>query len=253
MYKFCFVFDKTFKSQKIKNYLRIYKKYSPKKSDVIIVSGGDGFMLRTLKKYYKYKKPFYGINSGTIGFLMNKFQKKNLVNLIKKAKSFSINPLKVKISNFKKKKFKTIAINEISLFRQSKQTALLKLKINKVILIKKLVGDGVLVSTPAGTTAYNLSVHGPILSLNSKKLAITPISAFRPRRWKGKVVSDKAKIFIKNLDSVKRPVGAVVDNYEIRNIKNAEITTNKKISFKLLFNRNESLIKKIKLEQKITK
>ena len=253
MYKFCFVFDKTFKSQKIKNYLRIYKKYSPKKSDVIIVSGGDGFMLRTLKKYYKYKKPFYGINSGTIGFLMNKFQKKNLVNLIEKAKSFSINPLKVKISNFKKKKFKTIAINEISLFRQSKQTALLKLKINKVILIKKLVGDGVLVSTPAGTTAYNLSVHGPILSLNSKKLAITPISAFRPRRWKGKVVSDKAKIFIKNLDSVKRPVGAVVDNYEIRNIKNAEITKNKKISFKLLFNRNESLIKKIKLEQKITK
>ena len=253
MYKFCFVFDKTFKSQKIKNYLRIYKKYSPEKSDIIIVSGGDGFMLRTLKKYYKYKKPFYGINSGTIGFLMNKFQKKNLVNLIKKAKSFSINPLKVKISNFKKKKFKTIAINEISLFRQSKQTALLKLKINKVILIKKLVGDGVLVSTPAGTTAYNLSVHGPILSLNSKKLAITPISAFRPRRWKGKVVSDKAKIFIKNLDSVKRPVGAVVDNYEIRNIKNAEITTNKKISFKLLFNRNESLIKKIKLEQKITK
>ena len=253
MYKFCFVFDKTFKSQKIKNYLRIYKKYSPKKSDVIIVSGGDGFMLRTLKKYYKYKKPFYGINSGTIGFLMNKFQKKNLVNLIKKAKSFSINPLKVKISNFKKKKFKTIAINEISLFRQSKQTALLKLKINKVILIKKLVGDGVLVSTPAGTTAYNLSVHGPILSLNSKKLAITPISAFRPRRWKGKVVSDKAKIFIKNLDSVKRPVGAVVDNYEIRNIKNAEITKNKKISFKLLINRNESLIKKIKLEQKITK
>ena len=102
MYKFCFVFDKTFKSQKIKNYLGIYKKYSPKKSDVIIVSGGDGFMLRTLKKYYKYKKPFYGINSGTIGFLMNKFQKKNLVNLIKKAKSFSINPLKVKISNFKK-------------------------------------------------------------------------------------------------------------------------------------------------------
>ena len=97
------------------------------------------------------------------------------------------------------------------MFRQSKQTALLKLKINKVILIKKLVGDGVLVSTPAGTTAYNLSVHGPILSLNSKKLAITPISAFRPRRWKGKVVSDKAKIFIKNLDSVKRPVGAVVD------------------------------------------
>ena len=117
-------------------------------------------------------------------------------------------------------------------------------------LLKKLVGDGVLVSTPAGSTAYNLSVHGPIISINSNKLAITPISSFRPRRWKGKVVSDNSKIFIKNLDSNKRPVSAVADNHEIRNIKNVEIKSNKEISFKILFSSSESIIKKIKLEQK---
>ena len=143
-----------------------------------------------------------------------------------------------------------MAINEISLLRQGKQTAILKLKVNSNTLIKKLIGDGILVSTPAGSTAYNLSVHGPILSLNSKKLAITPISPFRPRRWKGKVLSDRSSIFIQNLDPDKRPVAAVADNFEIRHIKNIKIKSNKKISFKLLFNSSESLIKKIKLEQR---
>ena len=149
--------------------------------------------------------------------------------------------------NGKKKSF--LAINELSLLRQSKQTAFLNLRINENILVKKLTGDGVLVSTPAGSTAYNLSIHGPILSLDSKKLAITPISPFRPRRWKGKVVSDKSKIFITNLDSKKRPVAAVADNNEIRNIKKVSIMVNKKIKFKLLFNLRESLLKKIKIEQ----
>ena len=135
------------------------------------------------------------------------------------------------------------------MLRQSKQTAFLNLKVNKKILVKKLSGDGVLVSTPAGSTAYNLSIHGPILSLNSKKLAITPISPFRPRRWGGKIVSDKSKIFIKNLDPKKRPVAAVADNNEIRNITKVSIKANKRIKFKLLFNSNESLFKKIKFEQ----
>ena len=143
-----------------------------------------------------------------------------------------------------------IAINEISIFRQSKQTASLKLKINKKTLIKKLIGDGVLLCTPAGSTAYNLSVDGPILSLNSKKLAITPISPFRPRRWKGKILSDKSSIHIVNLDQKKRPVAAVVDNNEIRNILNVKAMANKKIKFKLLFNLRESLFKKINSEQK---
>ncbi len=250
MYKFHFIVDKTKKSKKLFKKLYNLKNYSISKSNVIIVAGGDGFMLRTLKKYYKYKIPFYGINCGTIGFLMNKFDNIDLNKKIKKAKSFNINPLMINIKNISGKNFKTLAINEISMLRQSRQTAILKLQINKSILIKKLISDGVLVSTPAGSTAYNLSVYGPILSLNSKKLAVTPISPFRPRRWRGKIFSENATIFIKNIGSKKRPVSAVADNYEMRNIKSVKIKANKKINIKILFNPNESLIKKIKFEQK---
>ena len=136
------------------------------------------------------------------------------------------------------------------MLRQSKQTSSLQLKANKKTLIKKLVGDGLLLSTPAGSTAYNLSVNGPILSLHSKKLAITPISPFRPRRWKGRIISDKISVNIRNLDPKKRPVAAVADNNEIRNIISVKASINKKIKFKLLFNSGESLFKKIKSEQK---
>jgi len=250
MHKYHFIFDKTKQSQSLKKSLRRYKNYPIKNSDTIVVAGGDGFMIRTIKKYHKAQKPFYGINCGTIGFLMNRSQIGDLDKRIKKAKKFLIHPLQIEIQNSNGKKSKILAINEISLLRQGKQTAILKLKVNSNTLIKKLIGDGILVSTPAGSTAYNLSVHGPILSLNSKKLAITPISPFRPRRWKGKVLSERSNIFIKNLDSDKRPVAAVADNFEIRNIKSIKIKSNKKISFKLLFNASESLIKKIKLEQR---
>ena len=146
------------------------------------------------------------------------------------------------------KKF-AIAINEVSLLRQSRQAASLQIISGKKILIKKLICDGVLVSTPAGSTAYNLSVHGPILSLDSKKLAVTPISPFRPRRWKGKIVRDSSLTTIKNLNTKKRPVSVVADNNEVRNIKKVTIKINNSIKFKLLYDRNSSLTKKIKLEQ----
>ena len=249
MYKFHFIFDKTKRSQKLKRSFKKYKNYPIKKCNLVVVAGGDGFMLRVLKKYYKYEKPFYGINCGTIGFLMNKFHISNLERKIEKTKAFLINPLEINIKNFSGKHFKTLAVNEISLLRQSRQTAILTLKVNNKELIKKLVGDGVLISTPAGSTAYNLSVHGPILSLDSRKLAVTPISPFRPRRWKGKILSNNAKIIIKNLDPNKRPISAVADNYEIRNIRSIKIKANKKIHFKILFSSSESLIKKIRSEQ----
>jgi len=251
MNKLHFVFDNTKKSRKLKKLvLKKYKNFSMKSSEVIVVCGGDGFMLKTIKKHYRFKKPFYGINCGLVGFLMNKYVSENLKEKVNKAKPTFINPLQIKTINTNNKKNSFFAINELSLFRQSKQTAFLKLKANNQILINKLIGDGVLVSTPAGSTAYNLSVHGPILSLNSKKLAITPISPFRPRRWKGKVVSDKTKIYITNIDPKKRPIAAVADNNETRNIKKIQVMINKKIKFKILFNLKESLIKKIKLEQK---
>ena len=142
-----------------------------------------------------------------------------------------------------------IAINEVSLLRQSRQAASLQITNGKKILSKKLICDGVLVSTPAGSTAYNLSVHGPILSLNSKKLAVTPISPFRPRRWRGKIISSSSFIKIKNLNILKRPVSVVADTFEVRNIKNVKIKINNLIRFKLLYDKINSLSKKIKLEQ----
>ena len=241
--------DTNSKSLKIKNQiLKIFNKEKLSKSDVIIVIGGDGFMLQTLKKNKNSKKSFYGVNSGSYGFLMNKFTKKSLIKNLIKAKTLSISPLEMLVSTNKKTK-KSIAINEVSILRQSRQAANLSIKNNSKNIIKKLVSDGVLVSTPAGSTAYNLSVHGPILNLNSKKISIAPISPFRPRRWSGKIVSDKSKVIITNLNSKKRPVSAVADNIEVRNAKKIIIKVQNKIKFSLLYDRNTSLQKKIKLEQ----
>ena len=244
------VFDKTEASLRIKSIL--IKKINIttlRNSNIIIVLGGDGFMLQILKKLYKYKKPFYGINSGNYGFLMNKFSSKNTIKNLNKAKLISIFPLEMSVKNKNNLVKKSLAINEVSVLRQSRQAASLSIKNGSKQIIKNLVCDGVLVSTPAGSTAYNLSVHGPILSLNSKKLSISPISPFRPRRWKGKVVSDKLKIIITNLNVSKRPISAVADNFEVRNAKSISVKTNNKIKFNLLYDKNRSLQKKIKIEQ----
>ena len=252
--KIFFAIDKTTKARAFeKELLKRNTNYSPQQSEVIVVIGGDGFMLETLKKYQRYKKPFYGMNRGTFGFLMNKFKTKNIIKSISNARQVTISPLEmnaVTINNIKKK---AIAINEISLLREGRQAATLQITNGKKILIKKLICDGILVSTPAGSTAYNLSVRGPILSLNSNKLAITPISPFRPRRWKGKIVSSSSLIKIKNLNIKKRSVSAVADNVEIRNIKSVKIKTNNLVKFRLLYDRNNSLTKKIRLEQSMNK
>ena len=206
-------------------------------------------MLQTLKKNKNYKNVFYGINSGNYGFLMNKFSKKNILRNIASSKLVKINPLKMSVTNKQNRTKNHIAINEVSILRQSRQAASLKISNGNKIIIKKLRSDGILVSTPAGSTAYNLSVHGPILSLHSKKLSISPISAFRPRRWKGKIISDKSIVKIRNLNPKKRPISAVADNLEFRNAKLVTIKTNKKIKFNLLYDSNRSLQKKIKIEQ----
>jgi NAD+ kinase len=179
---------------------------------------------------------------------MNKFSNNLIVKNLNKAKVINISPLEMQV-NTKNRIRKSIAINEVSILRQSRQAANLSIKNNSKYIIKKLVSDGVLISTPAGSTAYNLSVHGPILSLNSKKISIAPISAFRPRRWAGKIVSDRSKVIINNLDFKKRPISAVADNVEVRNAKKIIIKVQTKIKFSLLYDRNSSLQKKIKLEQ----
>ena len=251
MNKSLIISDKNKKSLKIKLFLTKKMKTINHlvKKNLVIVIGGDGFMLQTLKKYQKFNKLFYGINSGNYDFLMNKFSTKKTINNLLKANMISISPLEMIVKNKKNQISKSLAINEVSILRQSRQATLLSIKHGPKQIIKKLVSDGVLVSTPAGSTAYNLSVHGPILSLNSKKLSIAPISPFRPRRWRGKVVSDKLKITINNLNSSKRPISAVADNIEVRNAKIITIKTDKKIKFNLLYDRNRSLQKKIKIEQ----
>ena len=248
--KISLVSDKNKNSNKIKYKLEKKIKFSSiKNSEIIIVIGGDGFMLQTLKKFYKFKKPFYGINSGDYGFLMNKFYEKNIIKNLVKTDKIKISPLQMSVKNKSNKIKKSIAINEISILRQSKQAASVSIKNGSNFIIKKLRGDGLLVCTPAGSTAYNLSVHGPILNLNSKKIAITPISPFRPRRWKGITLSEKSKIKILNLDHVKRPISSVADNVEVRNAKKIKVKIDKKINFNLLYDKKKSLHKKIRIEQ----
>ena len=250
MKKTLITFDKNKSSKKIKTkLLKILKKNNLEYKNLNIVIGGDGFMLKTLKKNKDNSKYFYGINSGNYGFLMNKFSENKFVNNLKKSKLISISPLEMKVLNKNGQSKISIAINEVSILRQSRQAANLSIKSGNKDIIKKLISDGVLVSTPAGSTAYNLSVHGPILNLNSKKLSISPISPFRPRRWKGKIVSDNSTITIKNLNTKKRPISAVADNIEVRNARIITIKTNKKLKFNLLYDINRSLQKKIKLEQ----
>ena len=250
MKKIQIISDTNQRSLKIKLQLvNILNKSKIIRANTIIVIGGDGFMLQTLKKNKKSKKFFYGINSGNYGFLMNKFSSKTVINNLSKANVVTISPLEMTVKNNKNQTRKYLAINEVSILRQSRQAASLSINHGSKKIIKKLVSDGVLVSTPAGSTAYNLSVHGPILSLNSKKLSISPISPFRPRRWRGKIVSDQSKINIRNLNPKKRPISAVADNIEVRNAKNVIVKTNKKIKFNLLYDKNKSLQKKIKIEQ----
>ena len=250
MKKVHIISDTNKKSLKIKNFLlNKIKSNSLKKSSLIIVIGGDGFMLQTLKKNYKLKKPFYGINSGNYGFLMNRFNKDKTYKKIFQAKKIKISPLTMSVKTKTGSTKKGIAINEVSILRQSRQAASLKINQGKKQIIKELISDGVLVSTPAGSTAYNLSVHGPILSLNSKQLSIAPISAFRPRRWKPRIVNDNSQIMIRNLSPTKRPISAVADNFEVRNAKQITIKKNKKIQFNLMYDKNRSLQKKISIEK----
>ena len=242
--------DNNIKSKKIKFLLiKKLKKVKYLRPNLRIIIGGDGFMLKTLKKNRNFKNIFYGINSGNYGFLMNKFSKEKIIKNLNKSKVTTISPLEMKVINNKNSVKNYLAINEVSILRQSRQAANLSIKLNSKFIMKKLVSDGVLISTPAGSTAYNLSVHGPILNLNSKKISIAPISAFRPRRWLGKIVSDRSNIMITNLNSAKRPVSAVADNLEVRNAKKIIVKVQKKIKFKLLYDSNRSLQKKIKLEQ----
>ncbi len=231
-----------------------FNKRQPPETELIIVLGGDGTMLHLLHEYKEFNSSFYGINCGTIGFLMNEIseddlQNQDLLAKITDSHQSKIYPLKMTAIDENNKIFEDIAINEVSLIRQKSQAAKIKIKINDKIRLDHLSGDGVLVSTPAGSTAYNMSLRGPIIPIDSKILALTPISPFRPRNWHGAILPSNSKIEFVIVDHQKRPVSATADFIEVRRVKKVTIQEQKQLYFKLLFNADHSLEERIIMEQ----
>src|SRR5664279_2249617 len=228
---------------------KCYGNSDPAAADVIVALGGDGLMLQTLHKFMKSGKPIYGMHRGTVGFLMNEFAVDGLVERIAEAHNTIIHPLAMHARDAQGRLHEHRAINEVSLFRQSAQAAHLRILIDGQVRLADLVADGVLVSTPAGSTAYNLSVQGPIIPINAPLLALTPISPFRPRRWRGALLPDKAKVTIEVQDADKRPVAAVADHDEVRDVTSVTISMDHGISLNMLFDPGHNLDERILREQ----
>ncbi len=218
-------------------------------AEVIVALGGDGFMLETLHKTLRLDHPIYGMNYGSVGFLMNDFQEEGLVERIRAAEESVIHPLAMSAVDRQGETWTGLAINEVSLLRQTHQTAKLRIVIDKRERIGELVCDGVLVATPAGSTAYNLSAHGPIIPLDAQVMALTPISVFRPRRWRGALLRHTARVRIEVLEPDKRPVSAVADNFEVRNVGEVEIAEDRSVSLRMLFDAGRSLEERVLAEQ----
>lgn len=230
------------------NLVKKYKDYPASKADVIVALGGDGLMLQTLHNNIDKAKPIFGINKGSVGFLMNDYKDDDLLERIDSAALTKVYPLQMTVKT-EKEEISAKAINEVSLLRQTYQAAKIKIKIDDKIRLEELICDGILLATPAGSTAYNLSAHGPILPINSNLLALTPISAFRPRRWKGALLPHDSIVEIEILEKTKRPVSAVADNLEIRDIESVKITEDRKTELFMLFDPETNLEEKILEEQ----
>ncbi len=228
---------------------KLYGNADPEAADVVVALGGDGMMLQALHRFTTSGLPIYGMNRGSVGFLMNDFVEKNLLERLHDAELTTIRPLKMTAIDHAGKKHQAIAFNEVSLLRQRSQAAKLRIMIDDQTRLDELICDGLLVATPVGSTAYNLSAHGPILPIGSPLLALTPISAFRPRRWRGAILPHKAKVTLTVLESEKRPVAAVADHLEVRNVASVEIAENKKRSVKILFDPGHSLAERVLNEQ----
>ena len=220
-------------------------------AEMVIALGGDGFMLQTLHSMLEARRilPVFGMNLGTVGFLMNEWRLERLDQRLEKAKSFKVNPLRMTVDTVDGERFSIPAINEVSLLRETRQTAWLEVQVNDRIVLPELGCDGVLVATPAGSTAYNLSAHGPILPLGSALVALTPISPFRPRRWRGAILPENTVIRFTALDPVKRPVSAVADQREVRDVAQVEIRIDRTTPLTLLFDPEHTLDDRIAAEQ----
>ena len=226
-----------------------YGNAEPKDADVIVALGGDGLMLQTLHKFMNSGKPIYGMHRGTVGFLMNEFSIENLPERLAAAQNTVIHPLVMRARDSAGRMHEHRAINEVSLFRQNAQAALLRILIDGQERLADLIADGLLVATPAGSTAYNLSVQGPIIPINAPLLALTPISPFRPRRWRGALLPDKARVTVEVQDGDKRPVAAVADSDEVRSVRSVDIEMDRGVSLNMLFDPGHSLDERILREQ----
>ena len=248
--KFYFSNSKSKEAIEAKEYLvSKYGQNQPKDADIIVPIGGDGFMLKNLHDFHQLNKPFFGINCGSVGFLMNAKNDEDLEILVKQSHETILYPLQMNATDSNNKSFTSIAFNEVSMMRQTHQASKIKIKINEIERIKELVCDGVLVATAAGSTAYNLSAHGSIIPLNSNLLALTPISAFRPRRWRGALLQHNTNIKFEVIDNINRPVSVTADHSEFRNIVKVDIISSQKSSCKILLDSKHSMEERVLKEQ----
>jgi len=230
-------------------YVSRYGNVPPDQADVIVALGGDGFMLQTLHRYLAQGKPVYGMKSGTVGFLMNQHRPDDLIERISRAQPAVLKPLEMTAVSEAGTTVHALAFNEVSLLRQTKQIAKIRIELNGAVRLEELVCDGVLVSTPAGSTAYNLSAHGPILPLDSRVLAMTPISPFRPRRWRGAILRADTVVRFEILDHYKRPVSATADSSEVRDVVEVTVRESPNQTVTLLFDPEHNLEERILSEQ----
>src|SRR5215468_1425475 len=233
----------------LKDLADIYGNHDAGDADVVVALGGDGLMLQTLHQHMRTGKPIYGMHRGTVGFLMNEFSTHDLGARLSAARETLINPLLMRATDIGGAVHIHHSINEVALFRQTYQAARLRILVDEHERMPELIADGVLVATPAGSTAYNLSVQGPILPINAALLALTPISAFRPRRWRGALLPNTAYVTIEVLEGDKRPVAAVADHDEVRDVRRVEVLSDKTISMRMLFDPGHSLEERILREQ----
>lgn len=229
-----------------------YEWVEPDQADIIVALGGDGFMLQTLHSMLERRSdpvPVFGMNLGTVGFLMNEWQRVGLDARLERTRPFKVTPLQMAARTIAGETFVHPAINEVSLLRETRQTAKLEVTVNDRVVIPELACDGILAATPAGSTAYNLSANGPILPLGSAMIALTPISAFRPRRWRGAILPERARITLKVLEAAKRPVSAVADQHEVRDVAQVDIAIDRTRELTLLFDPEHALDDRITMEQ----
>ncbi len=226
-----------------------YGSVATEEADVVVALGGDGFMLRTLHTCLELQRPFYGMKLGRIGFLMNQYRDDDLLERIGRAHPATLHPLEMRVTSTDGEEAVELAFNEVSLLRQSNQAAHLRITLNGEPKIEELVCDGILVSTPAGSTAYNLSAHGPILPLDANVLAMTPISPFRPRRWRGAILPHATRVGLVCLDPGKRPVSATADYHEVRDVLSVEVRQSRQHAVTLLFDPEHNLEQRILDEQ----